>query len=110
MPETPSSQANSLIARLKYLFATEVAGIPPKKVRTLLQQQGWQFEPVTPDPLLIASASAFGGHYGVQHLPCVNVKSPAGHDVYAEGNDALYRIYRKDLRQAARSVYLVAPD
>lgn len=97
-----------MIAKLKYLFATEVAGIPPKKVRALLQQQGWRFEPLIPDPFLITSASAFGGHYGVQHLPCVNVKSPAGCDVHAEGNDALYRIYRQDLKRAARTIYM--PD
>lgn len=96
---------NKIAARLKYLFATEVASIPPQKVRTLLQQQGWQFEPVQADPLCLGRASIHGG----QPLPCVSIKSPAGIEVYSAGLDSLTRIYRHDLKRAARAAYLSGP-
>lgn len=96
---------NKIAARLKYLFATEVASIPPQKVRQILLQQGWQFTPIQADPLMLSSASPHGGRY----LPCVTIHSPAGVDVYAAGQDSLVRIYQNDLKRAARTAYLTSP-
>lgn len=105
MAATLMADFSRAVAKVKCFFATEIASIPPKKVRDILHAQGWKFEPVEPDPVSINSASAFGAHYGLKYLPMVIVKSPAGLNVYAHGNEALYRLYVADLNRAARQAY-----
>lgn len=94
------------VASMQYYYSVELASAPPHKVRTILQEKGWQFEPVQVDPGLMAGAAAFGGHYGLKYLPIFTIKSPTGQNIHASGNEALYRLYKNDLKAASYEAYL----
>jgi hypothetical protein len=86
-----------------HFYATQVAPIPPKSVREVLEKQGWQFKQTAIETTTVPPAP-FAAYERLQAIK-IEIKTQDGRDVYTSGLQTR-RMYENALDRAARQVYL----
>ncbi len=95
------------VAEAKYLYATWIAPMPPKKVRAILENEGWKFSYEKPDPLP-PQITAHLGTYFENNVQNRVIRHHTGRDIFKSGS-AMIELYEKALERAARKAYGLKP-